>query len=248
MSTSVTAPPGPARSWPRNEPLAAAIGLLLIGAAFLLLALDGDAIDRLVSEDGVIEWAGALGLFAGAGLFFAAFLAARRDRPAWLSPLGVWVLLGLAVALLFLAGEEISWGQRLFGWGTPEALAEANAQDETTLHNLNLFQGTSLDGDRLFRLAWIGLFVAVPALAWLWPRGRRLLTRHLPVVPLWLAGLFLAAWVFTTIAVRIFDGGWDATYAIGSAGTEIQEALVELLMGLAAFVVLLGVRSARRTP
>ena len=32
--------------------------------------------------------------------------------------------------------EEVSWGQRLFGWQTPAALAEVNVQHETNLHNL----------------------------------------------------------------------------------------------------------------
>lgn len=248
MSTSATASPEAIRSWPRNEPLAAAVGFVLIAAAFLLLKLDGATIDRLVEEDGLVEWLGAIGLFAGAALFLAAAATAYRRRPEWMSPLGVLALLGLGAVLLFLAGEEISWGQRLFDWGTPSALAEANAQDETTLHNLNLFQGTTLDGDRLFRLAWIGFFVALPVLAWLWPRARRLLTPRVPLAPLWLAFLFLSGWVLTTIAVRVFDSGYDATYAIGSAGTEIQEAIVELLMGLAALLVFRRVRAARSAP
>lgn len=41
----------------------------------------------------------------------------------------------LATALVFFAMEEISWGQRLFVWKTPEALARLNTQRETNLHN-----------------------------------------------------------------------------------------------------------------
>ena len=37
-------------------------------------------------------------------------------------------------ALLLL--EEISWGQRIFGWSTPERLENLNAQQETNLHNI----------------------------------------------------------------------------------------------------------------
>lgn len=39
------------------------------------------------------------------------------------------------------AGEEISWGQRILGFETPDALREVNRQDEFTLHNV----GQSLD-------------------------------------------------------------------------------------------------------
>jgi hypothetical protein len=37
---------------------------------------------------------------------------------------------------LFGAGEEISWGQRVFSIETPQALMERNAQQELNLHNL----------------------------------------------------------------------------------------------------------------
>jgi len=48
-----------------------------------------------------------------------------------------YLYLALAVGLFLSAMEEISWGQRLFGWGTPAALEEINFQGETTLHNVN---------------------------------------------------------------------------------------------------------------
>ncbi len=49
---------------------------------------------------------------------------------------GLYMLGGLA--LLFGAGEEISWGQRLFGFATPEFLKTVNTQDEFNVHNINL--------------------------------------------------------------------------------------------------------------
>lgn len=42
----------------------------------------------------------------------------------------------LCVGIFFIIGEEISWGQRIFGWATPEAMQEINKQDETNIHNL----------------------------------------------------------------------------------------------------------------
>jgi len=47
-------------------------------------------------------------------------------------------LLYIAAFLLFLfiAGEEISWGQRLIGFSTPEPLQHLNDQGETTIHNI----------------------------------------------------------------------------------------------------------------
>jgi hypothetical protein len=66
-----------------------------------------------------------------------------------------------ALGLLFTAGEEIAWGQQLFGFGTPQSWTRLNVQGETTLHNIKGLQGRS----ELFRLAFayggfIGLYMA----------------------------------------------------------------------------------------
>jgi hypothetical protein len=47
------------------------------------------------------------------------------------------VLLGiLAVGCFYLAGEEASWGQHIFGWQAGGIWSEFNYQQETNLHNL----------------------------------------------------------------------------------------------------------------
>ncbi len=51
-------------------------------------------------------------------------------------PMRIWTL-GLTLACFYLAGEELSWGQQLFQWETPETLAELNDQKETNLHNMS---------------------------------------------------------------------------------------------------------------
>ena len=40
-----------------------------------------------------------------------------------------------ALSCLYIAGEEMSWGQHFFHWNTPEYWAEVNRQEETNLHN-----------------------------------------------------------------------------------------------------------------
>ena len=39
------------------------------------------------------------------------------------------------VGCLYIAGEEISWGQHIFNWSTPEFWGNVNDQGETNLHN-----------------------------------------------------------------------------------------------------------------
>ncbi len=48
----------------------------------------------------------------------------------------LWVL-AITFSCLYLAGEELSWGQQLFQWDTPTAVAQLNDQHETNLHNMS---------------------------------------------------------------------------------------------------------------
>ena len=48
--------------------------------------------------------------------------------------LKLWLAL-CALGCFYIAGEEISWGQHIFGWTTPEFWSAVNDQNETNLHN-----------------------------------------------------------------------------------------------------------------
>lgn len=86
----------------------------------------------LVIEDGFVEWCTVIILFVAMVVCGRRFLQLRGRRNAlFLSVTGLLTLL-----CLFGAGEEISWGQRIFGLETPEYLMERNAQGEIGLHNL----------------------------------------------------------------------------------------------------------------
>jgi hypothetical protein len=89
--------------------------------------------DWLEGEDGVSEWWSAATYLVASGLAGAAAWALWATRHTKLR----YFYLVMAVAFFLGAMEEISWGQRLIGWGTPEAFSEINFQDETTIHNVN---------------------------------------------------------------------------------------------------------------
>jgi hypothetical protein len=82
--------------------------------------------------------------------------APSRSAP----PLSVrWLYGALALSLFAVGMEEISWGQTLLGFGTPEAWKEVNHQQETSIHNL-------LDRNALEGLArGIGVALMLGALA-----------------------------------------------------------------------------------
>jgi hypothetical protein len=67
------------------------------------------------------------GLFIAASLLLMPFVRAR--------PFVFTVALIGALSCLYIAGEEMSWGQHFFHWNTPEYWAEVNRQQETNLHN-----------------------------------------------------------------------------------------------------------------
>lgn len=54
-----------------------------------------------------------------------------RVKNYWLK---LWVGIA-ALAAIYVTGEEISWGQHVFQWATPENWSAINDQNETNLHN-----------------------------------------------------------------------------------------------------------------
>lgn len=82
-----------------------------------------------LGEDGVFEMATALFAFlAGAIMLYVCF---RQTR--WRARL---LMCTVGISFLLFAMEEISWGQRIVGWNTPDWLNQINNQGETTIHNL----------------------------------------------------------------------------------------------------------------
>ena len=78
-------------------------------------------------EDLVGEWAQTYSFLAAAVL--AIMVALRPTQYRWF-----FALLAVACSYVFL--EEISWGQRIFGFETPEFLKSRNLQGEANIHNL----------------------------------------------------------------------------------------------------------------
>jgi len=96
-------------------------GYLLMAARFPMAYLLG------TYEDLYGEWL-QFYLFAAALLFsLRVVFSPSRYRPFFAV---------LALACLYVIMEEISWGQRIFGWSSPEFFRERNLQGETNLHNL----------------------------------------------------------------------------------------------------------------
>ena len=102
---------------------------------------EGDYFERVFArEDGFIEWLTVLALLVGAMACAVRAVTLARVRSKWF----IAMLCLASLVLLFGVGEEISWGQRLLGFATPESIAKHNSQGETNLHNLQ-FGGVKIN-------------------------------------------------------------------------------------------------------
>ncbi len=83
-------------------------------------------------EDGFAEYGTAFLLFSSSLLLFSRFFKLLKSKPL-LWKVGIFLM---ATVFLFGAGEEISWGQRIFNVESSQYFLENNAQGETNLHNM----------------------------------------------------------------------------------------------------------------
>lgn len=102
-------------------------------------------------EDGYAEYGTALFLFCSSFLLLYRFIKLYKYKKA----LWMFGMLGLAVIFVFGAGEEISWGQRIFNVESSEYFLENNAQGETNLHNM------VVDGKKVNKIIFSQLLTAV---------------------------------------------------------------------------------------
>jgi len=123
-----------AASWGGEIAPSLAFGLPLASLAITMASplLGYDRWSRLIhSESGFVEL-GTVVLCVVAVTLTALIVRRHHVLPR---PVTLCASLLGAAAFLFL-GEEISWGQHLFGWNTPDYWREINRQGETNLHNL----------------------------------------------------------------------------------------------------------------
>lgn len=88
--------------------------------------------DVITTEDGYAEYGTSIMLFC-ISLLCVSRLIKYGSSKSILWKVG---LTGMALIFLFGAGEEISWGQRIFNIESSEYFLENNAQQETNLHNM----------------------------------------------------------------------------------------------------------------
>jgi predicted membrane metal-binding protein len=90
------------------------------------------AFSWFIDEDGIAEWLTVIGLLACTVVCITRFIRLRNQK----KKLFLIFLLLAALVFLFGAGEELSWGQRLFNIESSKFFVEHNTQQEINIHNL----------------------------------------------------------------------------------------------------------------
>ncbi len=103
----------------------------------------------------------------------------------------------LALSCFYVAMEEISWGQRIFGWSSPDLFQKHNLQGETNLHNFVTGPFSTTIKNVMEYLLTVGLIVyglLYPlALKLRWRPADRLDAKGLAAPPLYLWPVFITA-------------------------------------------------------
>ncbi len=186
----------------------------------------------LRAEDGLFEYFTAIGFFIGGVIML------RIARHLWQTKNYNWrnvllpfcVLVGLALCVI--AMEEISWGQRIFNFQTPQFIADSNTQDEITIHN----------NEAILPYVYYGYFI-VSLYGFISPLIKLVIKRYKLladkfkiwlefIMPDWYSiPLFLPTLYYTSYRLTI---GWEY-YEIGQ-----WEETTEMFLGAAAAVFALG--------
>ena len=109
--------------------------------------------DWIRSEDGPLEWIQFIEYSISFLLAFIIFFKQKKKKE--INSI-IWLLVALLSFLV--AGEEISWGERITGIGI-NSISSLNVQGETNFHNLPFFHNYLLDPAfeiSCIFLGWIG--------------------------------------------------------------------------------------------
>lgn len=207
------------------------LSIILSYSVYFLL--DTKTIAHFWDEDSFFEIMTPIYFFLASLLFLLLFLKSKN-----------FYVLILSLILFFGAGEEISWGQRIFRFNTPETIKEINVQKEFNVHNIQLFN--SLDSKHhpkkgiarlfeinfLFRLFTIFWGVVLPICAYHINSMRFVATKmKLPIPPISIGIFFLLNWLVYWLLHRF----------ILSTENELGylESASEIFESVAAFILLI---------
>jgi len=179
---------------------------IIVTLSYVPMFFPAEWVDLFVREDRIYESLGALFFLIAALIFGFAFFRVDR-RLAYLA---------FAVVFIIFAGEEISWGQRIFRTGDSELVRNINAQQETNIHNLKFLdanRGTAglLSAGTLFLIFVLAVWLFIPLIAAAYEPGKQFFASFMPIFSLQLFLLMILNFALF-FAVGIFLNSYPALY------------------------------------
>lgn len=171
--------------------------LLTIGIYVCYVAVtDVQRYYGFIHEDGVIESASALSWFVTVMVLLTSIFRYLKQGHRF----GITLILycGLALFAFLCGGEEISWGQRILEFESPDVFKQINVQSETNLHNI----GSISIFSNAFFLITIVFFLLIPYLISKYFGQKRYLKYFLPISSpqtVLVFAITLAVWLFIGI-------------------------------------------------
>lgn len=209
--------------------------VIVLCTSYLFYAFaKGDTIIALGKEDGLFEWLTSLFYFIS---FFLLVLTFKKNR-------NVFIVL-LSMVMFFGAGEEISWGQRIFGIATPDNISKINVQHEFNIHNLAIFDGKQMNGepkkgfsrflemDLLFKLFTCVFGILLPFCVYHFKPISKLTQKlKVPVPPITIGLFFAISWFLLKLSLSgiPLENNQEHYWRIFMAGPEIAECVGSFIM------------------
>lgn len=169
------------------------IAIVLVGSLTIFRYIDRDSFVWFASEDSLAENFTALFYFA-AGIILITNSIKRIKKRHKIKLEILSILFG--ILFIFFAGEEISWGQRIFNISEPIFFSGRTFDNDLSVHNLYVFGHPLIEGNRILNLFVLFTGVALPVAYIMSRRLRKFLNSiNFPIVPISCAPiLFLAFW------------------------------------------------------
>lgn len=172
------------------------LSLFLISTYSIYFIFSNEEIREIAHEDGIFEYLSFFSFIFASFLYFKSY---KKNK-------NIYLLL-FSLLMFVAAGEEISWGQRIIGFETPEFIEKNNVQKEFNLHNIEIFNARHANGESkkgisrllevnfLFKLFCITYCFILPLSTTLIPKINTFISNiHLPIPPLIFGLIFIFNW------------------------------------------------------
>lgn len=133
-----------------------------------------------------------------------------------MAPMDKALLVVMMLGCIYFAGEELSWGQHLAGFNTPESIRRMNYQNEMNLHNTEGFLGDLLD--KIPRtILTLGILIGGIILPFCRSKVPAWIARYVPGKEVLLVSILA---VFISVPAKILKAAGGHPVRSGSSGHE----------------------------